>query len=645
MKTAELTTYPARDAVPFPDGGRRALIYVVYDRRGDVEDYILYALEQLRRHCDTIIAVVNGKLTPDGRQRLEKVSDEVLQRENRGFDIAGYKHGLDHLGDRVAEYDEIILANDTWYGPVRSFAPVFERMDRQELHFWGMTDHPRVEPNPFTGTGYLAYHLQSYWLVVRRDMFLSREWTDYWRALPELNTYEDAVVKHEAVFTEIFISHGFVGEVAFPTITDKIENHAVLYPEQLLDAGCPTLKRRPFFQWPPYMDRLATIGRWTLDAAVRYGYPRSLLMQDLARNVAPRTLNADAAMLEVLPGGAGAYAEEQPLRVVVVAHIYYPEMTTEIIDRVDLLPCGYDLIVTTADEERAASIRGLLAARGELRGRVEVRVATTNEGRDQSAFLIDTRDVILSDEYDLILKVHSKRTPQDGFNAGRGFVAQQFDNLLADAEYASNVLALFQQDPTLGIAYPPMVHIGYGTMGHAWWSNRERFIEVAANLDVRVPVDEVSPLAPFGSMYFARPQALRILALAQWTAEDFDGEAYSDGGLAHVLERLPSYVAGEAGYTTRTIACTEYFASSYTALEYNLDQMSSRMLDSTMQQIQLLRQAGDFGRGTLEDFAYMYARLNRPQWEPRLRSFFDRSTRWRAAFWKLRHPKSWLRHG
>jgi rhamnosyltransferase len=636
MRTAELTTFPTREAARFPDGGSRLLVYVVYDRRGEVEDYVPYALKDLRRFCDRILVISNGALTPEGRETLEAVADEVIERENFGFDIWGYKHGLDHVGDAIGDYDEVILANDTWFGPVRPFDPVFERMDRQELHFWGMTDHVRVEPNPFTGRDYLAYHLQSYWLVARKELVASTEWIDYWANLPVMNGYEDAVVKHEAVFTEKFTSFGFVGEVAFPTITDKVENHAVLYAEQLLDAGCPTLKRRPFFQWPPYLDRLAVIGAWTLEAAAHYGYPMPILMQDLARNVEPRTLNADAALLDVISEHDSTYDETAPLRILAIAHIYYPELTASMLDGLDRLPGEYDLIVTTADDERADQIRSVLSTRT-ARGNVDVRVVESNDGRDQSALLVACRDELLNGEHDLIVKIHSKKTPQDAFNPGRLFARQQFENLLPSAGYVANVVGLFQREPGLGLAYPPMVHIGYGTMGHAWWDNRPRFVEVAKDLGIRVPVDQLSPLAPFGSMYFARPEALRLLLAEEWSYDDFGGtEAYKDGGLAHVLERMPSYAAGELGYHTRTIATPAYLARSYTALEYNLDQMSSTMMDTTMQQIERMRAAGDFGDGRLEDFAYMYARMNRPELEPRFRDVFAKVEPWRRRLGRLR---------
>lgn len=631
MKTAELVTFPARAAAAFPDGGRRLLIYVVYDPRGDVEEYIPYALRALREQCGTIIAVVNGLLTDEGRERLATMVDDIIVRENRGFDIWGYKEGLEAVGEGIDEYDEVLLVNDTWFGPVQPFGPVFDRMDARPLHFWGMTDHVRVEPHPFTETGYLPYHLQSYWVAVRREMFLSREWKDYWHDLPAMNSYSDAVVKHEGVFTEHFTDHGFVGEVAFPTFTDKVENHAVLYAEQLLEAGCPTLKRRPFFQWPPYLDHLAVVGRWTLDTVERLGYPIELVLADLARNVAPRTLNADAAMLEVLEESPTLFDPQNPLRTLVVAHVFYPEMTGEILEHAERLPGAFDLIVTTPDAIRADAIRAALA--GHLaRGSVEVRVVASNNGRDQAAFLIGCRDELLGGGYDLVVKLHSKKTPQDGYNVGQHFRTQQFSNLLGGAGYAANVVGLFQREPGLGLVFPPTIHIGYPTLGHGWWANKPAFFRLVQTLGIRVPVDDVSPLAPFGSMFVARPEALRILVEHSWTYDDFGGaEAYQDGGLAHVLERLPVYAAGERGYHSRTIANAGYIASSYAALDFNFDQMSSTLPDTTMQQIELLRKLGPIEYGTLPEFLRMFTRSHRPEAMAQTERFIEKVHRARRA--------------
>ncbi|WP_342000945.1 rhamnan synthesis F family protein [Microbacterium sp. LWH7-1.2] len=614
-------------AQTFPSDGRRLVVYVVWDRRGDVDDYIPFALQGLRDDAAHILVVVNGELSAHGRARLEPVADEILVRPNSGFDIWAHKAALDHLGEAVADYDEIIFTNDTWFGPVRPYRPVLERMAHQPAHFWGMTDHAREEPNPFTKKGVLHYHLQSFWIAVRRSMFLSEAWRDYWRDLPEMPSYFDAVLKHEAVFTHHFATRGFSHAVAFSSADYPTDHPALFNADLLLADGCPVIKRRPFFHYPPFLDRHAVVGRELVDAVAAYGYPMPIFWQNLARNVEPKVLNADAGMLEVLPDVDVSYNGGAPLRTVAVAHIFYVEMTNEMLDRLDTLPGAYDLVVTTVDSERAARIRQFIEQRGTPRGAVDIRVVHSNDGRDQSAFLVGCRDVLLGGEYDLVVKLHSKKTPQDGFNIGRHFKDQQLRNLLDSPGYTANLIALFQKEPGLGIVYPPMIHIGYPTMGRAWWANKKGVAELCARLSIKVPLDDVSPLAPFGSMFIARPEALRLLVQEPWNYEQFGGAAaYEDGGLAHVLERMPSYAAGELGFHTRTAANAEYMAISHTALEYKLDQLSATLPGDTLDAIHYLRGAGNVGEGRLIDFARMYLRLHHPGTGAALRRVVGRDT-------------------
>lgn len=608
-----MTMQPITISAPevFSPDGRRLVVYVVWDRRGEVEDYIPHALAGLRPHADRILVVVNGSLSQSGRAKLEPVSDEILVRDNRGYDIWGHKYALDHLGDAVLQFDEVILTNDTWFGPIRPYGPVLERMDARPVHFWGMTDHAREEPNPFTGKGVLDYHLQSYWIAVRGALLRSDAWASYWRDLPDMPDYLDAVLMHEARFTQHFSDRGFIHDVAFPSADYPTDHPALFNADLLLADGCPTLKRRPLFHWPPFLDRHAVIGRWIMADVEAYGYPAELIWRDLARNVEPKVLNTDAGMHEVLPDVDVAYDSAKPFRIVAVLHIFYVEMTDEMLDRVDTLPGPYDLVITTPDADRAEQIRQIISQRPREGRLVDLRVLPSNDGRDQSAFLIECRDVLLGGEYDLVVKLHSKKTPQDGFNVGRHFKEQQFSNLLNSPGYTANLLALFQKESGLGLVYPPTIHIGYPTMGRGWWSNKPGFEHYAARLGIRVPLDEVSPLAPYGSMYIARPEALRLLVEHEWSYGDFGGaEAYRDGGLAHILERMPSYAAAELGYHTRTVSTAEYMSISHTSMEFNLDQMSATIPGDSVDKIMFIKQAGYVGQGRPQDFVRMYFGLH-----------------------------------
>lgn len=562
----------------FPPDGRRVVFYLLYDKRGIVDDYIPYKLEKLRPHAERIVVIVNGEVTEAGRRRLEAVADDVWERENVGFDVGGYQWALERFGDdALAEFDELVMMNYTWFGPVRPFAPIFERMEAQEVDFWGITDHAAVTPHPITLEGTMPAHIQSHWIAVRRSLFTSDAWRTYWREMPVITSYEQSIQMHESRFTTHFADLGFRAAVAFPHEDYPSTLHSAFEAAHtLIQQGCPVLKRRPFFHDPLYLDREAIIGRWLIDLAADGDYPVGHILQDMARNSAPKVLNTNASMLEIMPDVDLGYDPSKPLRIAATIHIFYDDMTDELLDRVAMLPSQYDLYITTTDDAKADRIRAVIAARGDARlGHSEVRVLPSNRGRDLSAFFIGVRDVLIGGAYDLIVKIHSKKTVQQGAAVGEFFKRQQIENLLNSPGYAANVLGMFQKEPGLGVVFPPTIHIGFPTLGGAWFLNKQPAKEYFDELGIHVPLDDISPLGPMGAMWIARPEAMALLTGREYEYEDYLPETvHKDGSLAHVQERALAYAAGELGFHTRTVSSTEFAAISHTFLEYKLDQLS-----------------------------------------------------------------------
>ena len=630
------------EPIPFPQDGRRVVFYLLHDTRGDVDDYIVYKLGQLRPYAEHIFVVVNGRLTDEGRARLEPVADTVWVRENVGFDVWGYKAAMEEFGrERLAEYDELILMNYTWFGPVRSFAPLFERMDAKPVHFWGMTDYPGEKPNPYTRTGEMHRHIQSHWIAVRRAMFTSRDWAEYWDTMPMITTYVESILNHESRFTHHFEERDFTSAVAYAWEDYPSRHPALFNADLLIDDGCPALKRRAFFHYPPYLDQHAVIGRWTIEKAAGYGYPVEMMFQNLVKNSPPKSLYTDASMMEVLPDVDVSYDPSKPLRTAAVVHIFYEDMTDELMDRLVMLPDTFDLYITTTSQEKADAIRAVLDRRADDKvGHSEVRILPSNRGRDLSAFFIACRDVLEVGRYELVVKIHSKKTLQDSFNHGRYFKFQQLDNVLNSPGYAANAVALFQKEKGLGLAFPPMIHIGYPTMGRGWYANKAPAEELCEELGIQVPFDDISPLAPYGCMWFARPEALKILTDREWKYEEYAApNKHMDGSLAHVQERIIAYAAAELGYHTRTISTTEHTAISHAALDFKLDQMGATMPGYPIDQIQFLHRAGWLGHGGIVALTRVYLKLNHPKIAAALRPL-DRPARMTHAWlWRLRHHK------
>ena len=572
---------------------KRAGIFLFYDPEGKVDDYILGCLGSLQQHMDYLLVVSNSPLDETNRKRLESVSSEVMERKNVGYDVGAYRDGLRHLGwDHMGDYDELVLFNYTFFAPIHPWAGLFERTDKWDTDFWGITEHDEVRPHPFLPKLVMPRHIQSHWIAVRASLSTTKDWRTYWEDMPPIESYNDSIQWHESRFTGYFNALGYRHEVAYNVDDYPSANPVFDNATLLLQDGCPILKRRNLFHNPLHLDRFAIIGADMLEQARAAGYDTDLILSNLARTSKPRDLVTNAGLTWVVPQSASeeTYAAAATQKILAVAHIFYADMAEEILQRLSVLPKGYYLVATTSNEENQAQIRAVMERYG-VEG--EVRVVASNRGRDIGAFLVDCNDVLASGKWDIVVKIHSKKSVQDDYNAAQLFKTHLYDNLLNSRAHVANILAEFAAHPALGMVLAPLPHMGYPTMGHAWFTNREPAQAVAKRLGINVPFDKDMPLATYGSMFIARPQALAKLVNAGFKPENFPVEGgYKDGSLAHVLERLMAYAALSEGFYVRPVLAPKWAEVYYGYLEYKLAAVSSFLPPFTIDQVPYLKAHG-----------------------------------------------------
>lgn len=566
---------------------KRIAFYLFWDKDGVVDRYVPYCLEQLREHVDHIVVVSNGPVDAAGRTSLDAVADDVWERENVGFDVWGYKEAMERFGmERLGEYDELILLNYTFFGPVFPFSEMFGKSESWDVDFWGITEHGEVRPHPFENKDVLPKHIQSHWLAVRKPLLTSDAFREYWATMPMITSYNQSVDMHEARFADHFAGLGYKWDVLFHEADYPDLNPVLDDVVMLTEDRCPILKRRTFFHDPNYLSDYAIIGRDIIDILERTSeYPLELIWENIARTAEPRVAATNFSLMRIFSDAPEIRPEElervERLRAAVIVHCYYEDMIDEILDRVEHLPCERHIVVTTDTEQKQRHIEERLAARDEASS--EVRITASNLGRDISAFLITCADVLRDEAFDLVVKLHSKRSPQDGAVAGDWFKRHLFENLLHSRNYSASVLNLFTTHPEIGMAIPPTIHIGYPTLGNAWFKNKKRAAELCEKLGIATPLDRSTPLSAYGSMFIARPQALRTLVDAGFDWADFEGE-YGDGSLAHVLERLFTYSSLGAGMPVYSVMNSALASINYMFLEYKLQSFSEHLPGTVMQQ-------------------------------------------------------------
>lgn len=224
-----------------------------------------------------------------------------------------------------------------------------------------------------------------------------------------------------------------------------------------------------------------------------------------------------------------------PLRVLVVAHVYYPELWPEVADCIALVPEPRDIVVTLVTG-RADGMAGAIVERFPDASVLAVQ----NRGRDQWPLLQVLLGGALAEDVDVVLKLHTKASTHR--LDGRRWRRRMLDSLCGSSRRVDEILSLFGSDPALGVVAP-----AGGLLGREFWGgNAELIDDLAARLDI--PVDLERTFFPGGSMYWARVSLLRQLGELGLDEADFPPEPLpGDGTTAHALERLVGVIAAAQG--------------------------------------------------------------------------------------------------
>ncbi|AKS47841.1 rhamnosyltransferase [Octadecabacter temperatus] len=262
--------------------------------------------------------------------------------------------------------------------------------------------------------------------------------------------------------------------------------------------------------------------------------------------------------------------------VAVFVHAFYAEMMPEFLELSKNIPAAHHLFITTASDENRSKIIAFLESKKLSKKKYTVRVVEQNRGRDMSSLFITWRDIILEGDYKVALRLHSKRTPQVSPRVGESFKEHLFENLVGSSDYVRNVLDLMEREPDIGLVIPPIIHMGFGTLGHSWFNNKKQVQTELDSMGMSVVVDYNTPVAAYGTMYWFRTDALFPMFLKEWNWEDYNPEPHHvDGGLAHVQERLIAYVIQGRGYRVMSVMTQNYAARSYAKLEYKLQRLAA----------------------------------------------------------------------
>jgi len=566
-------------------------IYFFYDKDGIVDGYVDYFLEDLKKNLDRLIVVCNGKLTSEGRKKFSKYTNEIIVRENKGFDVWAYKEGIEYIGwDNLKNYDELIMLNMTIMGPIYPFKEMFDEMDsRKDIDFWGITKFHKfpVDPWGLIQYGYIPEHIQSHFIAVRKPMLKSYEFKQHWEKMRMINTYFESVSYHESIFTKKFNDKGFKSDtyVNSNDLKDFTDHPIIDYPKKIIKENkCPIFKRRSFFN--SYDDFLTRgMGRSSLEL-FKYiekntNYDVNLIWDNILRVENMYDIKNTLHLNYNLPSDYSLLEDNKSQKIGLFFHIYFEDLIEECFHYVSNVPEYTDIFITTDKENKKIKIENKFS---KLKNKVDVKVIE-NRGRDVSAFLVPNREEIL--KYDIACFAHDKKTKQlHPELKGEEFKYKCLENILGNKNFVNNIIDLFIKNPRLGLLSPPAPNHAefYGNLGREWGENYDITVELLKDLNIESNVDKSkAPIAPYGTMFWFRPKAMKKLLEKTWVYKDFPEEPNKiDGTILHAIERAYPFVVQEAGFYSANVLNEEFSRIEMTNLGFMLSSLNKTLYSNKL---------------------------------------------------------------
>ena len=542
----------------------RLSIFVVHDSEGVVDDYVFFMLQEIKLYVKCLLVVCDGNIQSKYIARLNEVADETYIRDSSDYYCNAYKDVLENLfgWEQTYNYDELLLINDSCFGPLYPLNNIFDKMSGT-VDFWGLS---AIEPAPTEvferDCGVVPYHIQSYFLVIEKNMLHGKDFRSFFTNMDAHDTYNNTVFDFDISFTEFFISCGY-------TCATYIDTGNFTPPAEL---NCPYLiidsyrllseQLLPFVKIKVFTTSLINAYNYNCGENARKSlefitnrtvYDVSLIWRHLIRVCNPVDLKNTLHLDYVISSKISYASLPKDKKVAVFAHLYYIDLIDYMFIYIANIQTEIDVIISIKDE----ALKPLIERKfNDLKRSNYKVILSINRGREVSSFLVECRKLVK--QYDYICFIKDKKSNKPFYQTiGQSFMELTLDNSVKNTNFICNVIDLFERNTHLGYLTPAFPYSStYLLSGILTWEggNYDGTIRLIERLNIKCKVSPDKNVSLSGGVFWCRTQAIDSILNYDWKYEDFDEEPMAnDGTISHAVERIYPYVVQHEGYYSGTL--------------------------------------------------------------------------------------------
>lgn len=513
---------------------KRILLFVHFNKYNNFSDHVLYTLEKMAPLFERIVFISNSPF-PEGKKSLiNPYITDFIQRENKGFDFAAWRDGMELVGlENLESYDSLTIMNDTCFGPLYDMLPYYEKYEASKTDFWGITNHRAYEESR---RHYFEEHIQSYYKVFSKKVIQSEQFKSFWTNIQDFENVQDVIDNYEVQSTTAFLKAGFQYESILDT--RDLDDSKLLHPDFSYYAPDVILQRKvPFIKVKAFQGtENAGIAKYMVDYIEKQtSYPVEQLVDHLATVGYP-----DANYM--LARGYLKQVEKVSIskKIAVHLHVFYPDLLVEFLEAFRNFHFDYDLYLTTNTKDKEIIIREVL----EQQNIKATLVLTSNYGRDVLPFL-SLKETLR--KYEIVGHFHTKRSLEAAFFAGESWRTELMNMLIKPAD---NIMYNFEKNSKLGIVIADIpTFFRFNKVVNA--DNENQMIAPIMNdiwkrMKMRKKVnfhDITTFTMSYGTFFWAKTEILEPLFNLDIMEREIPKEPLPQNTILHAIERILVYMA------------------------------------------------------------------------------------------------------
>lgn len=185
-------------------------IFVHYDKDNIVSNEDMTTINILSSFLSQTVFVTNANLDQKELDKVRLKGCQVKKRKNLGFDFGAWRDVLLEYGqEKIEQFDEIVLVNNSCYAPLFDIREIFAEMEDKDLDFWGNTIFPYYSDGRYLHKNYIPEHLQSYFIVFNKKVLQSGAFWRFWKNVPNYGNLTDVIANCETQLTKALSEAGF----------------------------------------------------------------------------------------------------------------------------------------------------------------------------------------------------------------------------------------------------------------------------------------------------------------------------------------------------------------------------------------------------------------------------------------------------